>query len=264
MARLRLGILQAAPRASKAETLRAVERLLESARDPSLIVTPEYMMLDPTGLPRERVYGEAEGLDGEWLGFFRDKAKELGVCIAATLFEKADDGRVYNTLAFIDRNGSTAATYRKTHLFDAYGYKESSFTTPGDRLFQPVDLCGVKVGAAICFELRFPEIFRAQALAGAELIVVPSAWYRGPLKEEALRFLAQARAHENTVYLVVASNPGSSFVGRSMVVDPMGVVKLDLGPGERYEEYEIDTGEIEKARRVLPVLKLRRPHLYHS
>lgn len=262
MARIRIGVLQVAPRSSKTETLRVVEKLLESARDPSLIVTPEYLMLDPTGLPREKVYEEAEDLEGSWLGFFKDKARGLGACIAATLFEKSGDGRVYNTLAFIDKNGSIKAVYRKTHLFDAYGYRESSFTAPGDRLFQPTDLCGVKVGAAICFELRFPEIFRTQALSGAEVIVVPSAWYKGPLKEETLRFLAQARAHENTVYLVVASNPGRNFVGRSMIVNPMGVVKLDLGPGERYEEYEIDTGEIEEARKVLPVLKLRRPSLY--
>lgn len=262
MARIRIGVLQAAPRPSKTETLRVVEKLLESARDPSLIVTPEYLMLDPTGLPKEKVYEEAEDLEGSWLGFFKDKARELGACIAATLFEKSGDGRVYNTLAFIDKNGSIKAVYRKTHLFDAYGYRESSFTAPGDRLFQPIDLCGVKVGAAICFELRFPEIFRAQALSGAEVIVVPSAWYKGPLKEETLRFLAQARAHENTVYLVVASNPGGNFVGRSMIVNPMGVVKLDLGPGERYEEYEIDTEEIEEARKVLPVLRLRRPSLY--
>lgn len=262
MQRIRVGVLQAAPRSSKRETLKVVGRLLDSTREPSIIVTPEYLMLDPTGLPRERVYEESESVDGEWIGFFRDKAKELGSCLAATFFEKAGGGRVYNSLAFIDRNGSVLAVYRKTHLFDAYGYRESSFTAPGDKLFEPVDFCGVKVGAAICFEIRFPEIFRAQALKGAQIIIVPAAWYRGPLKEETLRFLAQARAHENTVFLIVASNAGSNFVGRSMVVDPMGVVRADLGPGEKYEEHELDLGELEEARRILPVLALRRPSLY--
>ncbi|GAB6147798.1 carbon-nitrogen hydrolase family protein [Stetteria hydrogenophila] len=264
MAGFRVGIVQAAPRGSKAETLKAVDRLLGRAVEPSLIVTPEYLMIDPTGLPRERIEGEAEELEGEWLGFFRDKAREMGACFAATLLEKAGDGRVYNTLAFIDRNGALVSVYRKTHLFDAYGYRESSFTKPGESLFEPVSLCGLRVGAAICFELRFPEIFRAQALRGAELVVTPAAWYRGPLKEEALRFLAQARAHENTVFLVVASNPGANFVGRSMIVDPMGVVRADAGPGERYVEHEIDPGEVEEARRILPVLRLRRPSLYPS
>ncbi len=263
MARVTVGILQAAPRGSKGETLRAVEKLLEHEdHRADVYLTPEYLMLDPTGLEPAAIAAAAEGLDGEWVGFFRREARERGACFVATMFERAG-GRVYNSAVVIDESGEVVGVYRKTHLFDAYGYRESSFTVPGDRLFEPVSVCGVKLGLAICFELRFPEVFRAQALAGAELVAVPAAWYRGPLKEETLRFLAQARAHENTVFLAVASNPGSSFVGRSMVVDPMGVVRAELGPGEKYAGVQVDTAEVAGARRTLPVLGLRRPELYH-
>ena len=259
-----VGFLQVAPRGSKEETLRAVERVLSTARpEADIYLTPEYLMLDPTGLDAGAVGSAAEGLDGPWLRFFREAARRRGSCFLATFFERAGDS-VYNSVAVIDERGDVISVYRKTHLFDAYGYRESSFTRPGDRLFEPVKLCGVKVGLAVCFEIRFPEIFRAQALAGAELIAVPAAWYRGPLKEETLRFLAQARAHENTVYVAVASNPGENFVGRSMLVDPMGVVRVELGVGERYAAAPVDASEIREARRTLPVLRLRRPELYQA
>jgi len=257
-----VGIIQAAPRRSKKETLEAVDKLLRGAREPSILVMPEYLMLDPTGLNAAKVAEAAEDLEGPWISFFREKAEELGSCIAATFFEKGAGGRVFNSLALIDGKGRIVGVYRKTHLFDAYGFRESTFTAPGDRLLEPLDFCGVKVGVAICFEIRFPEIFRRHAIAGAEMALVPAAWYRGPLKEETLRFLSQARAHENTLFLVVASNPGSNFVGRSMVVDPMGVVRVDLGPGEKYQEVKVDLDEVVEARKTLPVLRLRRPELY--
>ena len=262
----RIGLLQLASRKSKDETLEALKGLLSRyAREPSLIVMPEYAMLDPTGLRVEEVSAVAEELDGRWMGKLRELAVEYNSCLVATLFEKPGDTReerVYNTAVVIDNKGRLLGVYRKSHLFDAYGYKESSFTIPGDRLFEPVEACGARLGLAICFEIRYPEIFRCQALSGAELVAIPAAWYRGPLKEETLHFLARARAHENTVFTAVASNAGGNFVGRSVVVDPLGVIVADAGPGEKYVEVEIDLDDIVRARQILPVLKLRRPELY--
>lgn len=261
----RIGLLQLAPRKSKDETLEALRRLLSRyAREPSLIVMPEYAMRDPTGLPVGEVSAVAEALDGPWVGKLRELAIEYNSCFVATLFERPGDAqvKVYNTAVIIDNKGKLIGVYRKSHLFDAYGYKESGFTIPGDRLFEPVEACGARLGLAICFEIRYPEIFRCQALSGAELVAVPAAWYKGPLKEETLHFLARARAHENTMFIAVASNAGSNFVGRSVVVDPLGVIVADAGPGERYIEVEVDLDEIEKARQILPLLELRRPELY--
>lgn len=257
-----LSVLQVYPRPAKNETIEAVRRLASKLHSPDIILLPEYLMLDPTGLSREDVARAAEPLDGPWIAGFRRIAEETGSCVATHMFESAPGGRVYNSLVLIGRDGGVIGVYRKTHLFDAYTYRESSVTDPGDVLFEPVDACGARVGAAICYELRFPEVFRTQALRGAEVMLVPAAWYKGPGKEEALRVLAQARSHENGFYTLLASNPGERFVGRSMIVNPWGVVVAEAGWGERVLEFTADLGEVERARSTIPVLKHLRRDLY--
>ncbi len=260
MVLLRVALVQFGPRRSKVESLRAIRGLVEGYEGRfDLIVFPEYSMLDPTGLEAEFIYNEAEDLRGEWVGFFRDLASTRNSCVVTTLFERSKDPpRVYNTVVILDRGGDILGVYRKTHLFDILGYRESGFITPGDRLFKPVNACGVKLGVAVCFELRYPEVFRAQALRGAEVVVVPAGWYKGPLKEETLRVLAQARSHENVIYTVVAALYGDNFTGRSMVVDPFGVVVVDGGVGEKVIEAIVDTSLVYKARERMPLLKLGR------
>ncbi len=255
-----IGIAQARAHNNKEESMKALEELLSKA-SADLIVTPEYLMLDPTGLDKPTLLQAAEPLNGWWVERLSRIAVEHGSCIIANMFER-DGGNVYNTTVIINRDGGILSSYRKTHLFDALGYRESSIFTPGSEPPRVVEACGIKVGAVVCFEIRFPELFRRLALEGAELITVPAAWYRGDGKEEAIRFLAQARAHENTVYLAVAALYGGNFTGRSMLVDPMGIVTLDLGHGERYMEAIIDKSRLEEARRLLPLLGLRRPELY--
>jgi predicted amidohydrolase len=114
----------------------------------------------------------------------------------------------------------------------------------------------------VCFELRFPEVFRIHGARGAELVIVPAAWYRGDGKEEALRVLAQARAHENGYYVAVSAHYGSRFTGRSIVVNPLGLVEVDAGWGDRYVEHQLDKSMVEEARRLYPLLELRRTDLY--
>jgi len=258
-----LAVFQVAPRGSKEETLRAVERLVSTLTNaPDIALFPEYLMFDPTGMSREEIYRLGETLEGPWVEWFARLADELGSCMAFHMFERAPTGKVYGSLVLMRSDGSIAAVYRKTHLFDAYSYRESSFTEPGDRLLDPLDLCGVKVGAAICYEIRFPEIFRYAALRGAEVMLVPAAWYRGPGKEDALRVLAKARAHENGFYVAVAGNPGANFVGGSMIVNPWGHVEADAGWKERVILWELDPEEIERAREAVPQLRHLRRDLY--
>lgn len=260
---LTVALVQVSPRQSKSETLKSIAGLMDSYEgSPDIVAFPEYLMLDPTGLDPREVYGVAESINGEWVSYFREMASSLSSCVVTHMFEKSGTGKVYNTVVVIDGKGEVVATYKKTHLFDALGYKESSFTVPGPRLFQPIDVCGVRLGIAVCFELRYPEVFRYQALMGAEIVVVPTAWYRGPAKDETLMVYARARAGENTVFLAVPSNPGPNFVGRSMIVDPMGIVRVDAGIGEKIVEYRIDLGELSDARSRMPLLKMLRRDLY--
>ncbi len=265
MARVAVAIIQSASTGSKEESLESVRRLASRIRgQPDLVLLPEYMMFDPTGMAREEVYRLAEDPEGPTWREFSRLAEKLGSCLLGHLFLRAPTGRVWNAAVLYGRDGHPLGVYRKTHLFDAYGYRESEFTEPGDRLWEPVEACGLKLGIAICYELRFPEVFRAQALAGAEAIAVPAAWYKGPGKEEALSVLARARAHENTTYILLASNAGPNFVGRSMIVHPMGYTLAQAPPWEWTLEAEIDTREVPEARRRLPVLKHVRPELYRE
>ncbi|NOZ30379.1 MAG: carbon-nitrogen hydrolase family protein [Crenarchaeota archaeon] len=262
MEKVKLTLIQLRARKDKEESLRTLKKLIEKAPDGGIIAIPEYSMFDPTGLSAEVINRNAESLEGPWLTMLREQARRKGSCIVATFFEKNQGGKAYNSIALISDEGEIAATYRKTHLFDALGYRESDVFARGEKLFEPVNFCGVKIGIAICFEIRFPEIFRYQVTRGAELIVIPSAWYTGPGKEEQYRFLAQTRAHENTVWIAAPILYGDYFTGRSIVVNPMGVVVSDAGYGEKTVTVDVDLGELGPVREKLPLLELRRPELY--
>ncbi len=262
---LRIGVVQATSAKTKQESLRRINSLLSRNRvEADLLVFPEYLMADPTGEKPEFVAGVAEELNGEWIQFFQEIAREYSVYIVASMFEKNSRSKPYNTVFVLDSSGAIISTYRKIHLFNAYGYRESDYFEPGGEIPSPVDIKGFKVGLSVCFDLRFPELYRAYALMGADIVVVPSAWYSGPLKEETLRSLLKARAHENTIYLAAPVLYGKHFTGRSMVIDPYGVVILDLGIGEKYAEINLYRDILEEARKTLPLLEMRRPDLYRK
>lgn len=264
-----VGLLQVGAHRDKQENMRKLESLLASV-DLSridLLVVPEYLMADPTGMDREELYSVAEEIGGPWTDFFSKVASENGVFVVATMFERHPelrDGRVYNTALLIGDNGNVKAVYRKVHLFDAYGYRESSLMAPGSSPSPVVDVRGFKVAMAICFDLRFPELFRIYAIRGADLVAVPAGWYMGHLKEETLSVLARARSHENVFYTAVAVQYSSRFTGRSMLVDPLGVVTVDAGIGEKIVRGEVQRSILEEARKKLPLLGMRRPELYRE
>ncbi|ABO07640.1 carbon-nitrogen hydrolase family protein [Pyrobaculum calidifontis] len=234
---------------------------MAAGSEPDLILLPEYSNFDPTGLPPEEVYQRADELQT-----FADKlariAAEAGAYVAGAFLERGPKPKVYNTTLLVDPSGKVRGLYRKTHLFDAYEYRESAFVEPGGELSPVYEVKGARVAFAVCFELRFPEVFRELALASAQIALVPAAWYAGPLKEETLHVLARARAIENGMYVAVAALYGQRFTGRSLVVNPFGVVEAELGVGERYRVVELDLSLVEKARETVPTLRLRRPQLY--
>ena len=212
----------------------------------------------------------AEPLDGAFGSGLAEAARASGVALVAGVFEPAPDGRVYNTAVAYDAAGARVAAYRKIHLFDALGERESDVVAPGASPVV-VDLCGLRVGIMTCYDVRFPELARALAVRGAELIVIPAAWKAGLFKEEHWVTLVRARAIENTAWVAAAcqvpdrSAPPTSAptgVGRSMLADQMGTVRADLGPFPGLTVADLDTGLIKQVRAVLPCLEHRREDVF--
>lgn len=212
----------------------------------------------------------AEPLDGGFGTRLAEAARTAGIAVVAGVFEPAPDGRVYNTAVAYDRAGVRVAAYRKIHLFDSLGERESALVAPGS---EPVvaDLEGVRAGFMTCYDIRFPELARALVARGAELIVVPSAWAAGLFKEEHWVTLVRARAIENTVWVAAAGQvPDTSApatraptgIGRSMLVDPMGTVRADLGPSAAIVVADLDSTVTAQVRAVLPCLEHRRDDLF--
>ncbi|ADG88929.1 carbon-nitrogen hydrolase family protein [Thermobispora bispora] len=242
-----------------AENLKTALDALAQARGARLAVFPE------AALARfgKRVVEAAQPLDGPYVTGIAEAAREHGIAVITGVFEPAGDGRVYNTTVAIDEQGRIAGTYRKIHLFDSFGARESQFVAPGDTPVV-VELAGLRIGLITCYDVRFPELARALIDQGAEVFAVPAAWGSGLLKEDHWATLVRARAIENTTWTIAvgqAPHPSISDgfgIGRSMLVDPMGVVRLDLGPWPAVRIGEIDPETTERARRTLPCLEHRR------
>ena len=212
----------------------------------------------------------AEPLDGPFCSGLAAAAKQTGVALVAGVFEPAPGGRVYNTAVAYDGAGELVASYRKLHLFDAFGHRESDQVAPGSA---PVacTLAGVRTGLAICYDVRFGELSRALAVAGAELLVLPAAWAAGLFKEEHWVTLVRARAIENTIWVAAVGQVpdpderptrAATGIGRSMLVDPLGVVRADLGPAPSVTVAEVDTDLIATVRASLPSLANRRDDVF--
>ncbi len=216
------------------------------------------------------VRAAAEPLDGPFCSGLAAAAKDTGVALVAGVFEPAPDGRVFNTAVAFDGAGERVAAYRKLHLFDAFGHRESDEVAPGSA---PVacTLAGRRTGLAICYDVRFPELFRALAAGGAELVVLPAAWAAGLVKEEHWVTLVRARAIENTVWVAAAGQVpdpdepptrAATGIGRSMLVDPLGVVRVDLGPGPGVAVGEVGADVVRTVRAAVPSLANRRDDVF--
>jgi deaminated glutathione amidase len=212
----------------------------------------------------------AEPLDGSFGRGLAEIARTAGVAIVAGVFETAPDGRAYNTVVGVDADGRLAAAYRKIHLFDALGYRESDSVAPGGDVVV-AQLAGLRVGFLTCYDIRFPELSRALAAAGAQLLVVPAAWAAGTFKEEHWVTLVRARAIENTIWIAAVgqvpdpAEPATrapTGVGRSLLVDPMGAARLDLGPATAIVTGDVDLAYTESVRGVLPSLANRRNDIF--
>ncbi|WP_165063728.1 carbon-nitrogen hydrolase family protein [Marisediminicola senii] len=257
-----IGVAQFAPGDDTAENLRNIRDLatLAAARGAALVVFPEYSSFFTPKLGPEAV-AAAEPLDGPFVRGLAALAKVLGVHIAAGMVERVagDDERLSNTVVAVDTAGVVVATYRKQHLYDAFGQRESEFVRAGD--IEPPQLFAVNgftIGMQTCYDIRFPEATRVLVDAGADVVLVPAEWVRGPLKEQHWRTLVTARAIENTVYVAAADHAPPIGAGNSMIVDPMGVEIATIGEQSDVAVSWISRQRIDSVRETNPALELRR------
>lgn len=256
-----IAVAQFAPGDDTAENLERMSRLAGDAanRGALLVVFPEYSSyFTPT---MDASWAEhAQGLHGPFVRALAELASELGIHVVAGLVERIQgETRVANTLVALDPNAELVAYYRKVHLYDAFGQRESEWIVPGPvEAPQTFAFGGFTVGLQTCYDLRFPEVTRQLVDAGADLVLVPSEWVRGPLKEAHWRTLATARAIENTVYLAAADHAPPVGVGNSLIVDPMGVELAGLGEEVGTAVAWITPARVTEVRRINPALQLRR------
>lgn len=263
---MKVAVAQLISTTDKHKNLEKVLTVIAKAKlqNADLIVLPETFMAK-ISLENGGSYADiAEPLDGPFVTAIADAAKHHGMFVACGVYEtKPDDHkRSYNTVVLIDDSGKLIHSYRKTHLYDAFSYSESANIVAGENGFDPVQTRFGKIGLLVCYELRFPEISRSLALKGADIILVPTAWVAGAMKEEHLLTLAKSRAIENTVFLCVADQVGNIYAGRSVIYNPMGVTVASLGEDEGLIYAEIDLEKAKEIRAKLPCLTQRRPELY--
>ncbi|MFC3298156.1 carbon-nitrogen hydrolase family protein [Arthrobacter agilis] len=223
-----------------------------------LIVFPEESMFS---------IGKVEGplqraVEENWTSFVQQvsfMAAEHSIAVVAGGYESSGEERPFNTLVLIDATGRIVDTYRKLHLYDAFSYQESTRIKPGDGGIKIADLGGIRVGLMTCYDIRFPEQARALADAGADLICVPAAWFKGDHKIDHWETLLRARAIENTLWVAAAGTSSAHTIGHSAIIDPMGIPQAHLEEEERgVVTTEVTRRRVEDVREFLPVLRNRR------
>ena len=267
---MRVAAIQLNSNGDKQRNLAAAERLVRAAATDGaeFVALPEKWNLLAGG---EELVAGAEPLDGPSLTAARGWARDLGVhLLAGSISERGIEGeKASNTSVLIDPDGEDVAVYRKIHMFDVdaggVSYRESEHERPGtEPVAAPVG--DLTLGMTVCYDLRFPELFRILALRGARVIAVPSAFTLATGRDH-WEVLLRARAIEDQVFVVAPNQVGeapphySSF-GHSLIVDPWGVVLAAAPDGEGFAAAELDFAEQDRVRESLPSLANRQPETY--
>jgi predicted amidohydrolase len=269
--RIRVACVQMTSRADKAANLATAERLVAraAATGADVVVLPEKW--NAIG-DAATLHAAAEPLDGgESVAAMAEWARRHGIALVGGSITERREGRekLSNTSLVFDSDGAVVATYRKIHLFDVevggVTYRESEAEEPGDEAVV-AQLEGWGIGLSVCYDVRFPELYRILALAGAELVTIP-AHFTTPTGKDHWHVLLRARAIENQCYVVAAAQvgetlPGRPAYGRSLIADPWGLVVAQAPDEETVIAAELDREHVRDIRAKLPSLANRQPHAY--
>ena len=273
---MRVAAIQLNSTADSERNLRAADRLVRAAAadGAALVVLPEKWSVLGTGA---EVAAGAQALDGPALTWARSVAAELRIdLVAGSIAERGDAGKGRNTSVHIGPDGDDRAIYRKLHMFDVTvggrEYRESEHEEPGDEVVVSSFGDAVGLGLSVCYDLRFPELYRALAVGGARVICVPAAFTLATTRAH-WEILLRARAIEDQCFVIAAnqfgehapaSDAGAALRsgGRSMIVDPWGIVLALAADRECHIVADLDLAGQERVRRDLPALANRRPAAY--
>ncbi|AFS83570.1 carbon-nitrogen hydrolase family protein [Candidatus Nitrosopumilus sediminis] len=235
-----------------------------ASKNATLCALPEFMMFYTNSSQNAKQLASlAEMINGNFVSTIAKAAKENKIQVIGSFYEKSrKKDRVYDTAFIIDKTGKVISTYRKIHLYDALGFRESDKMISGSKITKPTNTSIGKTGMMICYDLRFPEMSRSLASAGSEVLVAPSAWVKGYMKEEHWITLNKTRAIENGCYVIAPDQVGNIYCGRSLVVDPYGKILLDMKKKQGIGFVNIDLNKVKQTRKLLPLLKNRRTDVY--
>lgn len=242
------------------DNLRLCEQYMQRAHDEGarLVLFPEGIIArNPTIAGWTK--NHAQPLDGPFVSGLVKASEKFGLAVSCTVHTPSENypDKVFNVHIVADQ-GRLIAQYRKLHLYDAFNDKESDDVVAGTDVPPIIEIDGWHFGLMTCYDLRFPELARRLVLDGAEAILVPAAWVRGPLKESHWNILVRARALENTAYVVAVSEVSVRNIGCSMLVDPLGVPIAQAGSSEELMCGVMKKSVLQETRQTLPVLQNRR------
>ncbi|CAM5214101.1 putative amidohydrolase OS=Ureibacillus acetophenoni OX=614649 GN=SAMN05877842_10620 PE=3 SV=1 [Ureibacillus acetophenoni] len=271
MENLKVALIQLDSQNDKLDNLAKTERYIKEAanNNATLITLPEYFNFIGT---EEEEEANAESIEtGETVQLLKSLAKKHNVWIhGGSILEKSDTpGKYFNTTVMVDPNGEVLAVYRKIHLYDVSiengpTFLESNTKRNGNKIIV-VDTPFTKIGLSICYDLRFPELFRIQALKGAELAILPAEFTLFTGRDH-WEVLLRARAIENQLYVIapgqIGKKPGFQSYGRSMLIDPWGTVTAVASDKEGVIYGEVDLQYLRKLRKEVPSLSNRKPEVY--
>ena len=268
---MRAAAVQLSSTPDRDRNLEAADRLTRAAaaQGAELVVLPEKWPV--LGTPEQTAAG-AEPLDGPALSWARGAARELGIdLVAGSVAERVEGAeRGANTSVHVGPDGEDRAVYRKIHMFDVEvggrTYRESEHEAPGDEVVGSELANGEGLGLTICYDLRFPELFRILAVRGATVVTVPAAFTETTTRDH-WEVLLRARAIEDQCFVVAANQigepaPGIRTGGRSMIVDPWGLVLAQAPDAETFVVAELDFDRLRRVRRKLPSLANRQAGAY--
>ena len=256
---MRVAVAQFGSGMNKAANLERITKLAAQAADANarLVVFPEAAMCD-FGEKADDLHSVAEPLDGRFVTTLSELAARHRMTIVAGMFETIPGERlIHNAAVVVDPTQGLVGTFRKCHLFDAFGELESERFRAGTEDPLQVEVDGFRAAVVICYDMRFASYIERAADEGAEVLVAPTAWVAGPLKEEHLSVVARARALDNTMYVAVGGHSGVGYTGRSAIIDPLGAQIAGLGDGEGVAIADISHESLKDARTRLPVLAQR-------